>query len=91
MSNIDIDKITLEHIPEGLHRELAKVIGIENLLAVTDLIGGDTVYIMRREALTRSVRNQLIAEEFDGGNYTDLAKKYGVTTQWVRQIVKAHG
>ena len=49
--------------------------------------GGTTIYIPKAESLERAARDQKIREEFDGGNYRELAAKYGLTERWVRFIL----
>ena len=39
------------------------------------------------ESLEKTVRDELIKEEFDGSNYKELALKYGLTETWIRNIV----
>ena len=39
------------------------------------------------KSLERAARDQKIREEFDGGNYRELAAKYGLTERWVRFIL----
>ena len=35
----------------------------------------------------RKIRNQQIKKNFHGGNYTELAERYGCTAQHIRRIV----
>ncbi|ADY54895.1 Mor transcription activator domain protein [Syntrophobotulus glycolicus DSM 8271] len=79
-------ELTLEQIPEGLYREIAEAIGVENLVKLTQLVGGSTIYLPKTESVVRPVRDARIREEFNGYNHMELAKKYDVTERWVRQL-----
>lgn len=78
--------LTLELIPDGLYRDIAEVIGVENLVKLTQLVGGSTIYLPKAESIVRPVRDARIREEFNGYNHMELAKQYDVTERWVRQL-----
>ena len=78
--------LTIELIPDGLYRDIAEAIGIENLVKLTQLVGGSTIYLPKSESIVRPVRDARIREEFNGYNHGDLARKYDVTERWVRQL-----
>jgi Mor family transcriptional regulator len=75
-------------LPEN-YREIAKAIGVENFLKLAEVVGGSTLYIPKPESLVRPVRDVQIKEEFNGYNHLELAKRYGVTERWVRQLCGA--
>jgi Mor family transcriptional regulator len=79
-------ELTLEQIPEGLYKQIAEAIGVENLVKLTQLVGGSTIYLPKTESVIRPVRDAKIKEEFNGYNHLELAKKYDVTERWVRQL-----
>ena len=85
MSELSKD-LTLEMLPEGLYTLIAEAIGTENFYKLAEVVGGTTVYIPKPESLVRPVRDARIKEEFNGYNHTLLARKYGVTERWVRQL-----
>ncbi len=64
-------ELTLEMLPEGLYKDIAGAIGTENFYKLAEVVGGATVYIPKPE---------------NGYNHPELAKKYGVTERWVRQL-----
>jgi Mor family transcriptional regulator len=45
------------------------------------------LYLPKLDALIRKIRDEKIRNEFNGGNYRELAIKYKLTEVWVRQIV----
>ena len=80
------DKLTITMIPEGIYREIAEAIGLDNFVRLTRIIGGSTCYFPKTESLLKPVRDEAIREEFNGYNHAELANKYGVTPRWVRYI-----
>ncbi|MFL1515264.1 Mor transcription activator family protein [Pseudomonas prosekii] len=51
--------------------------------------GGQNVYFPMGLAGKLSRRDRLIFDEFNGTNQSDLARKWGVSLQWIYKIVKA--
>lgn len=79
-------ELTIEMLPDGLWRQIADEIGIENFCKLADIIGGATVYIPKLESVLRPIRDMHIKAEFNGWNYIELARKYDITERLVRQI-----
>jgi len=50
--------------------------------------GGQNIYFPMGLCLKLSQRDQQIFDEFNGTNHSDLARKYGVSLQWIYKIVK---
>ncbi len=84
-----VKDLTLDMLPEGIYKDIADAIGIENFYALTKVVGGATIYLPKPESVTRPVRDTRIREEFNGYNHPDLAKKYQVTERWVRKLCGA--
>lgn len=80
------EDLTLEMIQEGLYRSIAEAIGVSNFLIITDMIGGTTTYLPKKESVLKPVRDKRILEEYNGYNTLELTKKYGVSERWVRQL-----
>lgn len=51
--------------------------------------GGQNVYFPMGLSIRLSERDRRIFDDFDGANHSELARKYGVSIQWVYKIVKA--
>lgn len=82
-----LNELTVEMLPdEGIYRQVAETIGVTNFYKLAELLGGATVYIPKPESILRPVRDAHIKAEFNGYNHPELAKKYGVTERWVRQL-----
>jgi len=50
--------------------------------------GGETLYFPKGQELDATLRHHSIYKEFNGKNHASLAKKYGVSTQWVYAVIK---
>lgn len=80
-------EISATEMPEPF-KALADLIGIENTLILAGKMGGSNIYIPKIETLYRGIRDKKIFEEFTGGNYLSLAKKYSITERRIRKIIK---
>lgn len=80
------EELTLEMIPEGTYRSIAEAIGVKNFLIMTEIIGGISTYIPKKESILKPVRDRRIVEGYNGHNQIELAKKYGITERWVRLL-----
>lgn len=83
--NIDILTGTEQLI--GEQKELAETIGIEAYKNLIRQFGGSPVYIPKAETVLKEVREKEIKEKFNGKNYKELSKKYGISEMTVRRIV----
>lgn len=79
--------LTLDDLPDS-QREIAEVIGIDNLLKLSDNFAGNPLYINQRKELEKEMVYRRIFKEFDGGNVTELTQRYGVSRATVYKIVK---
>lgn len=79
-------ELKLDMIPDGVYREVAEKIGIDNFIKLSALVGGTTIYIPKPESLLRPVRDICIKKEFNGYNYSELAKQYNLSESRVREI-----
>lgn len=78
---------------EDLHptyRQISEVIGIENTIKLGRELGGESFYLPKLGVCLARVKERKVVEEVSGGNYVEVARKYGVTSSWVRQILKKH-
>ncbi len=87
-----IDKLTLElinveELPDP-YKEMAELIGVENTIKLAERFGGITAYLPKVDSIVRKARDEKIKEEFNGYNYDSLARKYNISSQWVRIIVE---
>ena len=78
--------IRLEDLPEEC-RQIAEVIGLAATLALVQARGGEPLYLPKPERLAIQARNRAIRAQFDGCNHHELARKFSLTVQWIREIV----
>ena len=83
-----IDEQNIEELPHP-YKDLAKQLGIETALSLAEMWGGLAVYFPKAERALQNIRNERIVQEFNGGNVTELARKYNLTESWVREILKS--
>ena len=81
--------VEIDSLPE-VYEQIARLIGIESTLVLAELFGGEQVYFPKIETITRPMRDKKIIEEFDGYNFSELAKKYNLTKTHIRLIVSEH-
>lgn len=81
-----LDEINPDELPEP-YRDISKMIGLRNTLKLADKYQGTAIYLPKLDALVRRARDERIRAEFNGGNYRALARKYGLTETWVRQVI----
>lgn len=81
-----LDRVQMDNLDEE-QKVLAELIGLEAFKNLVRAFNGTSIYIPKIESLEKAVRDELIKEEFDGGNYKELALKYGLTERWVRLIL----
>ena len=87
---MDRFELSTEHVPEDLIW-LCDIVGITSFLEIIDTAGGEFLYLPKRQTLEAPLRRAAICREFDGGNFKQLARKYGITERRVRMIVKECG
>lgn len=80
-----------ELIYEKLNDEQKKVldlIGEEAFKRLIVFINGDNLYVPSVASVSRAARNKSIKNDFNGYNFRELAKKYGLNPRSIRGIVK---
>ena len=80
------DDLTLDMIPE-CYRDIAEVAGVRVFISLCKKFGGTSLYFPKSGSVTRPARDMHIRSEFDGGNYRQLACRYGLCETQVRKIV----
>ena len=68
--------------------ELAQQAGMELANRMTVVWGGQNIYFPMGMSYKLSQRDRQIFEDFTGANHSDLARKYGVSLQWIYKVVK---
>lgn len=81
-----LDSLQLEDLNE-VWQQIAGIIGMDNVKKLFEEFPGANVYFPKLDELERSNRNKQICAEFNGYNFRELAKKYGLTEVSIRNIV----
>ncbi len=84
---MDIEKITDIDQLSGEQRELARTVGLDAYRKLVTNYGGSQIYINKYDTVTRPDRNEEIRRKFNGANYHQLAKEYGLSETGIRKIV----
>lgn len=79
----DIDPAML---PEP-YRRLVALIGIANVLRLAEEFQGMNIYFPKLDGTLKIVRDKRILDEYNGYNIKELARKYGLTENWIRQLI----
>lgn len=80
-------EVAIDDLPE-CYRQLALIVGLENAVRLSEFLGGLTVYFQKPDTLIKGQRDRAIRREFTGLNHRELARRYGLTEQRIRGIVK---
>lgn len=85
-----IDQLTvaLEEMV-SLERSKAQHVAKEVAERMTAHWGGQNLYFPMGMVVKLSRRDRQIYDDFNGDNHHELARKYGVSLQWIYKIVKA--
>ena len=66
-----LEMVQMENLDEE-QKVLAELIGLEAFKSLVRAFNGTSIYIPKIESLEKTVRDELIKEEFDGSNYNCL-------------------
>lgn len=80
------DEMNIDCLPEN-YQEVAEIVGMEAALRLAQHLGGGRIYYPKIESLLRDKRDAKIRAEFTGFNHRELARHYGLTESWVREII----
>lgn len=84
---MDINKlVSVDQLRED-QRELAEVIGLDAYKKLVHFYGGSLLYVQKVDSVLKDTRDKELNEKFDGGNYKELAREYGISEMTIRDIV----
>lgn len=73
---------------EKTYPEICLILGKEKARKLAKTFSGETVYFPEMKRACSGKVRQLILEQFDGNNYSEIARKYGYSERHIRKIVK---
>lgn len=79
-------ELTVDMIPDGIWKTVAMEIGPVNLIKTLVIINGTSTYIPKPDRILAPARDKCVRKEFNGYNHDALAKKYGLSTDYVRRL-----
>lgn len=74
--------------PESFN-QLVDILGEGAARKLCEAVGGEAIYIPKLDTVDNARRILDIRAEFNGANTPFLARKYGLTTRRIQQIVEA--
>lgn len=85
---MDKNSYDIEALPYHC-RKIARSIGLDNLLKVADAVGGEYLFIPKRNNLLKHLRRQYIKEDLAAGMTREqVAEKYNISVRQVYRIQK---
>ncbi len=82
-----MQELTIDDLDEK-NSEIAKIIGIDNLILLCEYFGGTRIYINKLDHITAVLRNKKIKEEYNGYNSQEIVRKYNLTEIQIQRIIK---
>lgn len=73
----------------NMEQDRSEQVGQEVANRMAALWGGQLIYFPLGMKFKLTARDRKIWEEFSGHNQADLARKFGVSLQWIYKIIKA--
>ena len=81
-----LEFIRVDDVRQGC-KDLVEIFVIDNFISLVEYCGCCNVYIPSKGAIVKKARNRIMREVFDGGNYREIANRFGISEVAVRQIV----
>ena len=81
-----LEFIRVDDVPQGC-KDLVEIFGMDTFISLVEYCGGSNVCIPSKGAIVKKARNRIMKEVFDGGNYREIANRFGISEVAVRQIV----
>lgn len=67
--------------------ELIDKLGFDTVYILSESLGGSNLYIPKLRKIFKVPMDKQIKKEFDGGNYLELSRKYGLCERSIRNII----
>jgi len=67
---------------------LMEIVGFEGIYLLTKEMGGSSLYVPSLHKIFRECLCKQIPKEFDGANYRELCRRYGLSERTIRTIVE---
>lgn len=81
------NKLKIEDLDEN-NKAIAELIGFENFKKLVKNYGGGSLYICKKETLTRKLRDEEIMHCFENGDsYITLSQKFNLSQTVIKEII----
>ena len=64
-----------------------ELVGMDVFIRICEEYGGNQIYFPKKDSLMRGYRDKVIKREYDGTNVSELARRYGLSSNHIRNIV----
>ena len=81
-----MNEISADILPEP-YRRMFSILGVEVTLKIAAEFQGMNVYFPKLDGTLKTIRDRRIRDEFNGHNVRELARRFGLTETWIRQIL----
>lgn len=82
-----LKNLQIEDLQEQ-HQEFAEVLGMDNLIRLSEHFGGTSIYVPQKRELIKLKIFGLIRQEYDGTNIKELANKYDLSESTVYNVLR---
>lgn len=84
MSDIRIEDL------QDRHQKYAEIIGVDNMIKLSQMFGGSSIYIPQPDELIKNKRYRAIVQDYEDGkgSIKQLAQKYQVSESTVYRLVR---
>jgi Mor family transcriptional regulator len=83
---IDVNEIRTTHL-NGAYREMAEVLGVDTIIQIHKHFRGLQMTFPTR-LLSKSYVKEQVKMKYNGKNSKELARKYGYSERWIRNLAK---
>lgn len=73
----------------GVYKEIAEIIGIENTIEVYKYYQGLQINFPKRLLSIDFIMEQ-VNREYNGSNIKEIAREYGYSERWIRQLISKY-
>lgn len=82
-----MEDTTIDDIADR-YRDIVEIVGVTKFIQLSDYARGHELYFPKAENILAPARNRRIKKEYDGYNEKELADRYNLTIQQIRNIMK---
>jgi hypothetical protein len=85
---LKIDESEKEYLPWAV-AQMLDAIGLDHTIDILKLFGGLNLHIPMLGSAFQHFRNKSIRDRFDGNNHRELAKEFGISEKYCKDLLRA--